>query len=123
MTTYNVDVLMPRFTTESETHLEGVLSSMGMPLAFHPRTAEFSNMVKDEELWISMMMQKAKIEVNEKGTKASAVTIARGIKKDLRATTAKRTRSSTPHAHLSITSSITAQARFISWAPIAVKKA
>lgn len=81
MTTYNVDVLMPRFTTESETHLEGVLSSMGMPLAFHPRTAEFSNMVKDEELWISMMMQKAKIEVNEKGTKASAVTIARGYKK------------------------------------------
>ena len=81
MTTYNVDVLMPRFTTESETHLEGVLSSMGMPLAFHPRAAEFSNMVKDEELWISMMMQKAKIEVNEKGTKASAVTIARGYKK------------------------------------------
>lgn len=81
MTTYNVDVLMPRFTTESETHLEGVLSSMGMPLAFHPRAAEFSNMVKDEELWISMMMQKAKTEVNEKGTKASAVTIARGYKK------------------------------------------
>ena len=81
MTTYNVDVLMPRFTTESETYLEGVLSSMGMPLAFHPRAAEFSNMVKDEELWISMMMQKAKIEVNEKGTKASAVTIARGYKK------------------------------------------
>lgn len=76
MTIHNVDILMPRFTTENEIGLEQVLSSMGMPLAFHPRAAEFSNMVKDEELWVSMMKQKAKIEVNEKGTKAAAVTVA-----------------------------------------------
>ena len=54
---------------------------MGMPLAFNPLAAQFSKMIKDEELWVSMMMQKAKIEVNEKGTKASAVTIAKGVKK------------------------------------------
>jgi serpin B len=75
MTIHNVDILMPRFTTENEIGLEQVLSSMGMPLAFHPRAAEFSNMVKGEELWVSMMKQKAKIEVNEKGTKAAAVTV------------------------------------------------
>ena len=83
MTIQNVDIEMPRFTTESKTHLEQVLSSMGMPLAFNPREAQFTNMIKGEELWVSMMMQKAKIEVNEKGTKAAAVTIAKGITKSL----------------------------------------
>ena len=83
MTIHNVDILMPRFTTENEIGLEQVLSSMGMPLAFHPRAAEFSNMVKDEELWVSMMKQKAKIEVNEKGTKAAAVTVAMMTTKSL----------------------------------------
>jgi serpin B len=83
MTIHNVDILMPRFTTESEIQLEQVLSSMGMPLAFHPLAAQFSKMIKGEELWVSMMMQKAKIEVNEKGTKASAVTIAKGVTKSL----------------------------------------
>ena len=83
MTIQNVDIEMPRFTTESKTHLEQVLSSMGMPLAFHYLAAQFSKMIEDEELWVSMMMQKAKIEVNEKGTKASAVTIAKGVTKSL----------------------------------------
>ena len=83
MTSHNVDILMPRFTTENEFGLEQVLSSMGMPLAFSPRAAEFSNMVKGEELWVSMMKQKAKIEVNEKGTKAAAVTVVGMSKKSL----------------------------------------
>lgn len=81
MTIHNVDIMMPRFTTESEIQLEQVLSSMGMPLAFHYLAAQFSKMIEDEKLWVSMMMQKAKIEVNEKGTKASAVTIAKGVTK------------------------------------------
>ena len=81
MMIHNVDIMMPRFTTESEIQLEQVLSSMGMPLAFHYLAAQFSKMIEDEELWVSMMMQKAKIEVNEKGTKASAVTIAKGVTK------------------------------------------
>ncbi|MBR5169828.1 MAG: TonB family protein [Muribaculaceae bacterium] len=83
MTIHNVDIMMPRFTTESEIKLEQVLSSMGMPLAFHYLAAQFSKMIEDEELWVSIMMQKAKIEVNEKGTKATAVTIAKGVTKSL----------------------------------------
>ncbi len=70
-----VDILMPRFTTSSETILNEVLSSMGMPLAFSPY-AEFPNMAQGQNLCVSMMKQKARIEVNEEGTKASAVTIA-----------------------------------------------
>lgn len=78
MRTEEVDVLMPRFTTESETHLEGILSSMGMPLAFGG-DAEFPNMIQKKGLSVSMMKQKAKIEVNEEGTEAAAVTIAETI--------------------------------------------
>lgn len=76
MKSHEVDILMPRFTTESETKLEEVLSSMGMPLAFDSDYAEFPNMAQGLNLYVSMMKQKAKIEVNEDGTKAAAVTIA-----------------------------------------------
>lgn len=78
MRTEEVDVLMPRFTTESETHLEDILSSMGMPLAFGG-DAEFPNMIQKEGLYVSMMKQKAKIEVNEEGTKAATVTVEEDV--------------------------------------------
>ena len=84
MRTQDVDILMPRFTTESETHLEDILSSMGMPRAFGG-DAEFPNMLKGyhEELYVSMMKQKAKTEVNEEGTKAAAVTVAEMSEKSM----------------------------------------
>ena len=84
MRAQDVDILMPRFTTESETHLEDILSSMGMPRAFGG-DAEFPNMLKGyhDELYVSMMKQKAKIEVNEEGTKAAAVTVAEMSEKSM----------------------------------------
>ena len=78
MRSEEVNILMPRFTTESETHLEDILSSMGMPRAFRDN-AEFPNMIQNEGLSVSMMKQKAKIEVNQEGTEAAAVTIAETI--------------------------------------------
>lgn len=76
MYTREVDILLPRFTTESETFLSGILSIMGMSRAFSMR-AEFPNMAQDhkDDLYVSMIKQKAKIEVKEEGTKAAAVTI------------------------------------------------
>lgn len=72
-----VDILLPRFTTTSETDLKGILSSMGMPLAFDSYRADFPNMAQgSEDLYVSMMKQKARIEVDEEGTKAAAVTAA-----------------------------------------------
>lgn len=73
---HEVDILMPRFSTSSETKLEQTLSSMGMPLAFDPYNAQFPHMAQGHSLYVSMMKQKARIEVNEEGTKAAAVTIA-----------------------------------------------
>ena len=77
MTIKEVDILLPCFTTKSEIGLTGVLSAMGMPRAFGT-CAEFPNMAQGHinDLYVSMMKQKAKIEVAEKGTKAAAITIA-----------------------------------------------
>jgi serpin B len=44
----NVDILMPRFYTSSETTLNHVLSAMGMPLVFTSR-AELPNMAQGEK--------------------------------------------------------------------------
>ena len=84
MTSCKVDILLPRFTTQSETHLERILSSMGMPKAFG-MGAEFPNMLQghSDDLFVSMMKQKAKIEVNEEGTKAAAVTVAEVAEKGI----------------------------------------
>ena len=88
MTDCKVDILMPRFTTESETDLVEVLSSMGMPLAFNSG-AQFAKMAKGGDLWVSLMKQKARIEVNEKGTKAAAVTVS-GLKRRVSANELRR---------------------------------
>ena len=74
---YEVDILLPRFTTESETNLIPTLSAMGMTRAFG-KGAEFPNMAQGhkDDLYVEMMLQKAKIEVEEEGTKAAAATIA-----------------------------------------------
>lgn len=76
MPPHEVDILMPRFTTSNETILNEVLSAMGMPLAFDSQYAEFPNMAQNQNLFVTLMKQKAKIEVNEEGTKASTVTIS-----------------------------------------------
>lgn len=74
MTPQVVDILMPRFEIMSDIDLIDVLKPMGIKSAF-TTSANFSNM-SDMGLFVSMMKQKAKIEVDEDGAKASAVTVA-----------------------------------------------
>ena len=76
----NVDILMPRFYTSSETTLNHVLSAMGMPLVF-TSWAELPNMAQGEkDLYVSLIDQKTIIEVNEKGTEGTARTLMRVLK-------------------------------------------
>ena len=75
MTDCLVDLKLPRFTTETELPLNDVISELGAPTMFMPGKADFSNMCK-QDMHVSKMLQKAKIEVNERGTKAAAVTAA-----------------------------------------------
>lgn len=69
-----VDLKLPRFTISQETSLNDIISKLGAPTMF-ASGADFSNFASGN-LSISKMLQKAKIEVSEEGTKASAVTMA-----------------------------------------------
>ena len=73
---YEVDIKIPRFNTESDIVLNNILAQMGAPLMF-TGAADFSLMTEDNEsLFVSLLKQKAAIEVSEEGTKAAAVTAA-----------------------------------------------
>lgn len=74
MTECVVDLKLPRFSTTTETQLNKPIASLGATSMFQSE-ADFSNMT-DASMFVSTMLQKAKIEVNEKGTKAAAVTAA-----------------------------------------------
>lgn len=79
--TYQVDLKLPRFETSSDTDetdakLIGMLRQMGIHQVFDSVFAEVPNMCEDQNLYISLMRQKARIIVNEKGSEAAAVTVA-----------------------------------------------
>jgi serpin B len=69
-----VVVQMPRFTFESEFMLADPLMAMGMQDAFNPDDADFSGMNGDRELYISEVIHKAFVGVDEAGTEAAAAT-------------------------------------------------
>ena len=68
-----VEVLLPKFKMTSGFRLEKVLGSMGMPLAFSGG-ADFSGMTGKRDLFISAVIHKAFVDVNEEGTEAAAAT-------------------------------------------------
>jgi serpin B len=68
-----VQVWLPRFKLTCEFELAKVLGSMGMPDAFCAK-ADFSGMTGNKELFISAVVHKAYVEVNEEGTEAAAAT-------------------------------------------------
>ena len=60
-----------------ETDLMKPLSALGAPSMFDSKKAQFPNISSNfNDIYVSLMKQKAAIEVNEEGTKASAVTVA-----------------------------------------------
>jgi len=68
---------MPRFEFESQFSLNDTLSNMGMPIAFSPYEADFSGMnggLGTERLFISDVVHKAFVAVDEAGTEAAAAT-------------------------------------------------
>lgn len=70
----NVVVTMPRFKFAFEFQLKDILKKMGMPKAFTGGVADFSGIADNEDLYISSVLHKSFIDVNENGTEAAAVT-------------------------------------------------
>ena len=71
---YSVAVKLPRFETQTDQDLKEIMSNLGMPTAFIPTYADFPYFC-NEQVYISLMKQVAKIKVNEQGSEAAAVTI------------------------------------------------
>ena len=72
---YDVDLKLPRFETESTNdNLIATLKKLGINKAFDQTSAEIPNMCNGP-VYISNMLQKARIKVDETGSEAAAVTI------------------------------------------------
>jgi serpin B len=69
----NVDIYLPKFKVETEYQLNDYLIDLGMVTPF-TTSADFSGMNGYKELFISRVVHKAFIEVNEEGTEAAAAT-------------------------------------------------
>ena len=69
-----VMLYLPKFHMETEYRLPDTLSAMGMPTAFTFGAADFSGMDGTTNLYISDVIHKAFIDVNEEGTEAAAAT-------------------------------------------------
>mgnify|MGYP000000061402 FL=1 len=73
-----VETGMPKFKAETQKELAEVLDRMGMHDAFDEKLADFSQMgncKNGDNLYISRVLHRTKIEVNELGTKAGAATV------------------------------------------------
>jgi serpin B len=69
-----VRVSLPRFKVTAQFQMNDVLERMGMTLAFDSERADFSGMSTEEQLFISAVIHKAFVDVNEEGTEAAAAT-------------------------------------------------
>jgi serpin B len=69
-----VQVALPRFKTTAEFGLKDTLVVMGMADAFDPAKADLSGMNGKRDLFISAVVHKAFVDVNEEGTEAAAAT-------------------------------------------------
>ncbi len=73
LTRTNVDLTMPRFEYSESISLGDILVSMGMETAFTTE-ANFTPMTGSPDLFISQVLHKAYVKVDEKGTEAAAAT-------------------------------------------------
>jgi serpin B len=70
----DVQIHLPKFKMTSAFELKKALSRMGMPTAFQFPGANFSGITGEPSLFISQVVHKTMIDVNEEGTEAAGAT-------------------------------------------------
>ncbi|MCG8410411.1 MAG: serpin family protein [Bacteroidales bacterium] len=70
---YIANIYIPKFKTETELNLKPLLKKIGINDAF-TSSANFSGISSNNNLYIDKVLHKATIDVNEKGTEATAAT-------------------------------------------------
>jgi serpin B len=70
----SVDLTMPKYKVETELDLVDNLQQLGMSAAFDPSQADLSGMNGKKDLYISGVVHKAYVSVDEAGTEAAAAT-------------------------------------------------
>ncbi|KAK1337511.1 hypothetical protein QTO34_002141 [Cnephaeus nilssonii] len=70
----DVEVHLPRFKLEIKYELNSLLKSLGMTDVFHQSKADLSGMSPAKGLYVSKVIHKSYVDVNEEGTEAAAAT-------------------------------------------------
>ena len=71
---YKVFAAIPKFTYDYSCALNDTLKNMGITNAFDAESADFSAMTESQKLYISDVLHKTHIQLDEQGTKAAAAT-------------------------------------------------
>ncbi len=69
-------IYLPKFEIGYYLLMNNALGSLGMGIAFDPGNADFTGMRDEGQLWISRVIHKTYVKVDEEGTEAAAVTVA-----------------------------------------------
>jgi serpin B len=69
-----IDLALPKFNIETKYNLNNILTNMGMPSAFLANIADFSGINGLKNLFITYVIHKAYVAVDEEGTEAAAAT-------------------------------------------------
>ena len=84
----SINLQLPRFKLACEYKMQGsILPDMGMKLAFDDDLANFTGINKGGNLYISSVIHKTFVEVNEEGTEAAAVTAVEVVSTSIGPTT------------------------------------